>query len=219
MNGLSLRMQPQKNIIECYDRTASEYANKFINELDKKHLDKILLQSFALENMQKGKLLDLGCGPGQTTKFLFDAGVKEIVGIDLSPEMVAIAKKLNPNLNFEVGDMLKLHFADNSIGAAIAFYSIVHFAYDQISIAFKDINRVMIPGGQFLFSFHVGTEPIHLDNFLDQPVNIDFYFFDTARITSLLTETGFNIIDIIEREPYIGFEHPSRRAYLWAQTK
>jgi 2-polyprenyl-3-methyl-5-hydroxy-6-metoxy-1,4-benzoquinol methylase len=77
-------MQEQKNIIDCYNKTATNYAEKFIHELDNKHLDKILLKAFIAENNHKGKLIDLGCGPGQTTKFLFDNGHTNIIGTDLS---------------------------------------------------------------------------------------------------------------------------------------
>jgi len=43
-------MSAQKDIIDCYDTTAKNYANKFIDELNKKHLDRILLKSFFSEN-------------------------------------------------------------------------------------------------------------------------------------------------------------------------
>jgi len=213
------RMQEQKNIIDCYNSTALEYAAKFMGELDKKHLDQILLKSFALENSGKGKLVDLGCGPGQTTKFLSGCGVKDLLGVDISPEMVRVAKKLNPHLDFETADMLELKFPDSTFGSAIAFYSIVHFDYGQIKTSFREINRVLIQKGEFLFSFHAGEQVVHLDDFLEHKVNIDFYFFDPDKITSLLAETGFDIIDVIERDPYQDVEHPSQRAYIWARSK
>jgi ubiquinone/menaquinone biosynthesis C-methylase UbiE len=209
-------MQPQKNTIDCYNKTANAYADKFIDELSHKHLDKILLQSFAEENKNKGKAIDLGCGPGQTTRFLYDCGITDIIGTDISPAMMKVAKQINPNISFEVADMLQLQYADHSFGSAIAFYSIVHFDYEQVKIAFKEIKRVLKEKGQFLFSFHIGEEIVHLDNFLEQPVNIDFHFFDTAKIVALLTETGFELIDVIERQPYANAEHPTQRAYIWA---
>ena len=39
-------MQELKDIIDCYDKTAESYADKFINELDDKHFDQILLKAF-----------------------------------------------------------------------------------------------------------------------------------------------------------------------------
>lgn len=211
-------MQEQKNIIDCYDKTARNYAGKFINELNKKHFDRILLKSFASENSDKGKIIDLGCGPGQTTKYLSHCGLTDLVGVDISPEMVKIAKAINPQLNFDTADILNLKYPDNFFGSAIAFYSIVHFDYGQIKTAFKETKRILKGNGQFLFSFHIGDSPVHLDNFLDYQVNIDFHFFETNKIIALLTDTGFEIIDTIERYPYRDAEYPSKRAYIWTKN-
>jgi SAM-dependent methyltransferase len=210
-------MQDQKNIIDCYNKTASNYAGKFVNELEDKHLDTILLKAFIKENIAKGKLIDLGCGPGQTTRFLFENGFTNILGVDLSPEMIKVAAQLNPHVQFEQADMLCLHYPDNSFGAAIAFYSIVHFDYKQVGIAFREIKRILAEDGALLFSFHIGDNIIHLDNFLDHPVKIDFHFFDVEKIKNILIETGFEIVDIIERHPYAEVEHQSKRAYIWVK--
>ncbi len=211
-------MQEQEDIIRCYDKTAKNYADKFIDELSHKHLDRILLNSFALENKGNGKLIDLGSGPGQTTKYLSDCGLTDIIGIDISPQMVTVAKNINPHLDFDTADILSLKYPDRFFGSAISFYSIVHFDYDQIKIAFTEIKRVLTDNGQFLFSFHIGDNVVHLDDFLDHKVNIDFYFFETSRIKNLLVEVGFEIIDMIEREPYENVEHPSKRAYIWTKN-
>jgi ubiquinone/menaquinone biosynthesis C-methylase UbiE len=216
-------MNTQQKIIDCDNATADAYAMQFIDELSHKHLDRILLKQFAEEN-KNGNCIDFGCGPGQTTKFLFDCGMKDIVGTDISPAMIAKAKELNPHIHFEIADMLNLHYKDNSFSSAIAFYAIVNFTFDEVKIAFKEINRVLsegIPlgkeGGQFLFSFHIGTEIKYVDNFLDKNVALDFYFFETEKIISLLEETGFTIIDVIERFPYKDAEYPSKRAYIWVK--
>jgi len=210
-------MQEQKNIIDCYNKTAAGYADQFIDELGRKHFDRLLLNAFAAENKDKGNCIDIGCGPGQTTRYLYDQGLTTLTGTDLSPEMIKTARSFHPAITFETADMLSLPYADNSYASAIAFYSIVHFEYDQVKTAFTEIKRILQPGGQFLFSFHVGDSTIHLDNFLDQPVNIDFYFFDTAKITNLLLNTGFIIIDVLERQPYKDAEHASKRAYIWVR--
>jgi ubiquinone/menaquinone biosynthesis C-methylase UbiE len=209
----------QTHIIDCYDKTAQNYAEQFGDELAHKHLDRILLRAFASENLARGRLIDLGCGPGQTTRFLADCGLKDILGVDLSPQMVKVAGNLHPDLSFSTADMLRLPYPDQSFGSAIAFYSIVHFTDAQVSLAFKEIKRVLIPGGQLLFSFHVGTERVHLDHFLDHPVSIDFYFFEPEKIADLLTGLGFGLIDALERQPYPEVEYPSRRAYIWAQKQ
>ncbi len=212
-------MQETSQVIDCYDKTARVYGAKFSDELAHKHLDRLLLTAFAAENRQRGRLLDLGCGPGQTTAFLNNCGVQSIIGADISPQMIAVAREQNPPLEFEVADILSLPFADQTFGAAVAFYAIVHFDFEQLKQAFTEISRVLMSGGEFLFSFHIGDQTVHLDEFLDKPVNIDFYFFEPPKIIALLNETGFEIVDAIEREPYADAEYPSRRAYIWAKKK
>ena len=101
--------------------------------------------------------------------------------------------------------MLDLHYPDNSFGGAVAFYSIVHFDYDQVRSAFKEINRILTPHGQFLFSFHLGDHIVHLDNFLDHQVNIDFHFFELDKIKAIINEVQFSVVDVIIREPYMAF--------------
>jgi ubiquinone/menaquinone biosynthesis C-methylase UbiE len=207
------------NIVNTYNRVAKAYADKFMNELKHKHLDRILLTAFAAENKHAGKFVDLGCGPGQTTIYLSKCGIRDLTGIDISPEMIQTAKQLNPSLNFETGDLLKLNYPDKTIGAAIAFYAIVHFTMDELTIAFQEVKRCLKVNGEFLFSFHVGSERVHLDTLLDHQVDIDFYFFETNIVVELLKKTSFEIIDVIERLPYAEVEYPSKRTYIWVKRK
>ncbi len=131
--------------------------------------------------------------------------------------MISKAKELNPGLQFQTADMLKLDFPDQYFAAAVAFYAIVHFNDEQLKTAFAEINRVLAGGGQFLVSFHIGDEIFHRDEFFGVPVDIDFCFFRTEKIIELLKEANFKIIDAIERYPYENAEHPSKRAYLWVE--
>ncbi len=210
-------MQSEQKVVKCYDSVAVRYADKFFHELENKHMDRILLQSFASENAGKGRMIDLGCGPGQTTAFLSRFGVTDILGMDISPIMIEQARKLNPGLKFETGNMLQLNYSDDEFGSAVAFYAIVHFDEMQLTIALNEIKRVIKSNGQFLFSFHVGNEVAHHDTFLDQPVSIDFYFWETNKIIEIAKEAGFRIVDILERRPYPNIEYPSLRAYVWLE--
>jgi ubiquinone/menaquinone biosynthesis C-methylase UbiE len=210
-------MQPQEKIIKTYNATAESYAATRIDELSKKHLDRVILKEFARLNKDKGTCADFGCGPGQTTKFLFDAGLKDIIGIDISPGMVKVARGIFPNIKFEEGDLLALPYNANHFASAVAFYAIVHFDYDQIAKAFKEVNRVLKKNAQFLFSFHVGEETVHFDKANDIDVDIDLHFLQTNRILELLRDNKFRIIDAVERLPYPEVEYATKRAYVWAE--
>lgn len=210
-------MKPLEKIIKTYNATAESYAATRIDELSKKRLDSLLLEEFARLNKDLGICADFGCGPGQTTNFLFNAGVKDIIGIDISSGMVKAARRIFPHIKFEEGNLLALPYNSNHFASAVAFYAIVHFDYDQIAEAFREVNRVLKKGAHFLFSFHVGEETVHFDKANDIDVDIDLHFLQTDRILKLLRDSHFRILDTVERLPYPDAEYATKRGYVWTE--
>jgi C_GCAxxG_C_C family probable redox protein len=148
---------------------------------------------------------------------LHTCGVKNILGIDISPGMVAQAQKLNPGLTFHQGDMLRLDVENNAWAGIAAFYSIIHIPHDKVLDALREMRRVLKPGGLLLLTFHIGQEVIHLDDWWGNEVSINFFLFTTTEMTENLASAGFEIKEIVERDPYPNVEAQTRRAYVLAQ--
>jgi len=198
-----------------YDNVAKEYAETFFGEHEKKPKDQEMLHRFLQEIGNRRPVWDFGCGPGQTAKYLKNLGIG-ISGLDLSEKILEQARIIHPEIHFRKGNILELKFENDSIAGVVAFYAIVHFTEEQVGIAFREIFRVLQSGGIFLFTYHIGEETIHLDEFLGKKVDIDFMFFTTDFIFSCLNDSGFEKIEILEREPYPVVEYESRRAYVFA---
>lgn len=205
-------------IENLYDTVAREYAEAFSGEHERKPKDREILRRFAEELGDRGPVWDLGCGPGQTASYLKDLGI-EVSGLDLSERILEQAKTLHPEIHFRKGNVLDLEFENDSIAGIVAFYAIVHFTEEQVGRAFREVFRVLQPGGIFLFTYHIGEETIHLEEFLGRKVDIDFMLFTTDFILSRLRDSGFEKIEVIEREPYPGVEYESRRAYVFARKQ
>lgn len=200
-----------------YDRVAEDYAAQFRDEMDKKPFDRKMLDWFAEKVGDLGIICDMGCGPGQIARYLFDHGAK-VCGIDLSPGMVERAQSLNPGISFRQGNMLALdNIADNFFGGVAAFYSIIHVPRPVLNQALAELRRVLIPGGILLLTFHIGQEIKHLDEWWGKEVSLDFIFYETEEMKEQLKMVGFELEEVIEREPYSEVEYQSRRAYIFAR--
>jgi hypothetical protein len=79
------------------------------------------------------------------------------------------------------------------------------------------MKRVLRPGGLLLLAFHVGDETVHLDEWWGQAVSVDFHFFRPQEMADSLRAAGFEVEEVVEREPYPDVEHQSRRAYIFAR--
>ncbi len=207
--------QHSDKVENLYDTVAKEYAETFSGEHEKKPKDQEILHRFSIEIGDRRPIWDFGCGPGQTSEHLRNLGI-EISGLDLSEHILEQARTIHPKIHFRKGNILALEFENDSIAGAVAFYAMVHFTDEQVETACHEIFRVLQPGGIVLFSFHIGEETIHLDEFLGKNVDIDFMFFTTDFIFGCLEDSGFEKIEIIEREPYPGVEYESPRAYVFA---
>ena len=204
------------NIRENYDRVADEYARRIFAELKEKPLDRELLMRFAAQVKGRGTVCDMGCGPGQVARFLRDAGAA-VWGLDLSPQMIAQARSLNPDIEFRTGNMLALDLPDHALAGITAFYAVVNIPWKSLPMAFGEMWRVLQPGGMLLLAFHIGEEVLRPQELWGQPIAIEFYHLPVAPIQVLLREAGFEIAEIIEREPYPQVEFQSRRAYIFAR--
>jgi len=209
-------LRKTSDVLSSYDLVADEYVQRIYDELQHKPLDRQLLDRFAASVKDIGRVCDMGCGPGHVARYLSERRA-QVCGIDLSPEMVKRARRLNPGIDFKQGDMLALDVEDSAWVGITAFYSIIHIPRGNVVQALSELRRVLRPGGVLLLAFHIGDDSIHLDEWWGQKVCVDFFFFGSDEMSFYLSSAGFDVEEIIEREPYPNVEHQSRRAYAFAR--
>lgn len=202
---------------ESYDSIADDYAREIYGELQHKPFDRQLLGRFAASTAGRGQVCDIGCGPGQVARYLRDAGAT-VFGLDLSPRMVELARRLNADVPFREGNMMALDLSDGALAGITAFYAIVNIPEESLPSVFREMHRVLEPGGLLLTAFHVGNEIIQKEELWGKTVSMDFFFFQAPSIRQKLEAAGFVVEEIIEREPYAPeVEYQSRRAYIFAR--
>jgi len=207
----------------AYDAVARAYHAQLGDELDGKPLDRALLDAF-IELAGAGTIADVGCGPGHVTRFLA-ARHAEVIGVDLSPGMIGVAREHTPALAFAVGSMLALPVADGAWSGAIALYSIIHLTAGQRAVACGEFARAIRPGGWLLVAFHIDSpefavgEVNHLTSWFGEPVELDGFFLEPAEVAGHVEAAGFTVISTLVRSPWPDIEYPSRRCYVLAHRR
>lgn len=178
-----------------YDADAEGYATKVRGLLDGQPYLRGSLRLFAdlVQDAGDGPVADVGCGPGYVTRFLRDLGL-DAFGIDLSPEMVALARRDYPDVRFDVGTMTDLDLATDSVAGLVAFWSVVHIPDHAMPGVIAEFHRVLRPGGPLLVGFHVGDEVEHTSRgYTGRPVDIDTYRRRPGTVEGWLRDAGFRL--------------------------
>jgi ubiquinone/menaquinone biosynthesis C-methylase UbiE len=187
---------------DSYDALAAQQPDLINSNLDDRPLDRALLAAFAeLVRIGGSKpVADVGCGGGRVTILLSRLGL-EAFGIDLSPGMVALARRTYPELRFEEGSMLALEMPEGALGGLLSYYSIIHIARERRREVLSEFYRVLAPGGMLMLVFQVGDEQGHRTDFHGTLVSVDWYRQQPGDLANLLRETGFKPWATAVREP------------------
>lgn len=137
---------------KTYDQFPELFEQKFLESFEQ--FGRHLADQFA-EHLSGKKILDAGCGPGHHGKYLQDKGL-DVVGIDISPEMVRLAQA--KGVNAEVGDVESLRFRDSEFDGVWANAILLHVPKEKAAAAVKEWARVLKAGGITHISVKEGTE-------------------------------------------------------------
>ncbi|OZF40822.1 SAM-dependent methyltransferase [Rhodococcus sp. 14-2496-1d] len=198
-----------------YDTVAESYADLVRDELDGRHLEHGLLATFAAR-VPSGSVLEVGCGSGRVTAELHRLGL-DVAGIDLSPNMIEVARREHPHLRFGVGSMEALDAGDSSVAGIVAWYSIIHTPPAHLPAVFAELHRVLMPNGSLLLAFQSGDQRVRLEHVYGHSVSYDAYRLDPDAVAGMLVDADFEVDVRVHRAP-MGHE-PTPQAYLLARTR
>ncbi|MGA4999278.1 class I SAM-dependent methyltransferase [Streptomyces arboris] len=194
----------QRTTRDSYDAIAPAYAEFSRGELAAKPLERGVLAVFAELAAAGGgglPVADVGCGTGRVTAHLSELGLGvDVFGIDLSPQMLAVARQEHPGLRFEEGSMLALGLPDASLGGLLAWYSTIHVPDEELPRAFAEFHRVLAPGAPVQLGFQVGDEPLRMTEALGEEVSLVFHRRQPERVAALLRAAGLEVRAVVRKE-------------------
>lgn len=185
-------MTHYKRMQEAYDQVAAEYAAQY------GATDPVIVDwgmRFLGLVAQRGRILDVGCGPGQYMAWIEAHGSRrEVTGIDLSSGMLAQAKARVHGDLLQM-DMRHIAFPDCSFDGIWSMASLLHLPKADAPLALREMLRVLNPGGALLMTIQEGAGEGWEENRFFGATQRFFARYNQDEATKMLTAAGFSVVD------------------------
>ena len=202
----------------AHDVLAEFYADRLADALDHMPAERAVLGLFCDLILTAGlgaSVVDAGCGTGRLEPYLAARGLSP-AGIDLSPEMIRVARRDHPGFGFDVADLRELPFGDASLAGAVCWYSLMFLAPADRPAAFSELARVLKSGGYLVTAFKAGDNQVRRGGrSTGLGVEFDVYWLSPDEMERRLIDAGFVAVFWGGR-PAEGLEG-SPQGYLLAQ--
>jgi SAM-dependent methyltransferase len=214
--------------LDAYESMAERYAEAVRTKPHNAYLERPAIRAL-VPDIQGARVLDAGCGAGINLQWLLDQGAREVVGVDVSPKMVSLARRevRSERVSLHVADLLQpLDFLAVASFDLVFSSLVVHYIEDQNAL-FAGFARLLRPGGRFVFSCHHPFNDYrrHSVSYFEtrlvseqwgmrgEPVTVSFYIRPLSAITGALAQAGFIIERMTEARPTEDFRRADPEGY------
>lgn len=183
----------KKIVKNAYSKIAEVYQESY-SEIDV--LDWQYWETFISSCMGQ-KVLDMGCGTGDATKYLMKRGLVSC-GIDFSTEMLNVAKAQDNPIIWVQGDVCNCPFPDHSFNGIIISYTINHLNEEMLYRLKNEVDRLLVEKGKLLVVYHVGIGEEIRNDPLDDSLSIYYHYFQKEDLDKVFFD--YETIDFYQRK-------------------
>ncbi|SDG63122.1 class I SAM-dependent methyltransferase [Desulfosporosinus hippei] len=189
-------MERTRKTITAYDNNCVAFNDKFTDYPPYQQMIKEFINL-----LEPGiKVLDLGCGPGNVARQLMLVGKNfTLKGIDLSEEMIKLARKNAPAGDFSCEDIRDISFKTESFDAVFLSFCIVHLNQSEVLSLLQKVSNYLKREGKLYLSFMEGKKDgFEKTSFSKEEI---YYFYHPAQsVKKILEDNHFSIIEIKEQD-------------------
>lgn len=209
-------MDKTKQAVAVFDKLAEGYQEKFMD---------VSLYNEALNTFCKhlavadARVLDLACGPGNVAKYLLDKQPQlHILGTDLSPRMLELARINNPTAEFQLMDSRKLSELNKNFDGILCSFLLPYLSKEEALQLIRDMSTILTANGVLYIS------TMEDDNTKSRPQKgssgdeVFMNYHEAGYLTKALEEHHFQIIDL-QRKHYSYQDIPTTDLLMVAKKR
>lgn len=172
---------------DAYSRRAAEYVEVVGRIEHAAEADREAILAWA--RSVDGPVVDVGCGPGQWTAFLHEAGI-DVEGVDPVEVFLDDARARYPAARFRLGRAEDLGVPNGTLGGVLAWFSLIHTDPDLIELPLRALTRSLRPGGSLAIGFFDGTARESFDHAVATA-----YYWSVDALAELVESLGLTVTD------------------------
>lgn len=191
-------MDKTKMAIDVFDKRASEYQAKFMDVGLYHDTFDLFCSSIKKDNAE---ILEIACGPGNITRYLLKKRPDfQILGIDLAPNMIELAKMNNPTASFQCMDCREIRLLGKKYDAVMCGFCLPYLSKEESVQLISDVYNLLESNGLLYIST---MEDDYAKSGLESSSSGDqmyIHYHEADYLTQALLENGFKIIDVQRKE-------------------
>lgn len=194
---------------DAYDVVASTYATLLPDCSFEASLDLAMVRHF-VKLLPGTAVLDAGCGSGRMMRHLksIDRDLR-IDGVDLSSEMVRLARAVHPESHVTQGELALLPFPDEQFDGVLSWYSIIHSPPTDFPKVFSEMSRVVRIGGVVLAAFQAGEgEEREIIGAYGHDVTMTAWLHSAPAVVESMRAEGLDPVTTLTRGPRAEDRYP-----------
>lgn len=172
---------------DAYSRRAEEYVDVVGRIEHVAEADRTAITAWA--RSVDGPILDVGCGPGQWTNLLDEAGL-DVEGVDPVEAFIDDARVRYPAARFRRGRAEQLGVPDGGLGGVLVWFSLIHTDPAEIDLPLRALARSLRAGGSLMIGFFDGPAREAFDHAV-----VTAYFWSVDALSEVVEGVGLNVTE------------------------
>jgi len=202
-----MKVDKSKEAVKIFDKYAKLYQSKYMDVERYADILDLFCQHISDENPQ---VLELACGPGNVTKYLMQRRPDfKILGMDLAPKMIELARMHNPQCRFLVEDVRSIGQLEDKYHGIIAGFCLPYLSKKECGQLIVDAARILLPGGVlYLSTMEDEYSKSDYTESSSTKEKMFIHYHESAYLLEFLKHEGFQLIELV-RKKYVDGENKS----------
>ena len=186
--------------VKRFDEFASEFADRFMNiDAYRSHFEQFcdMLES------QQPAILELGCGPGNVTRFLKQRFPESaMMAIDLAPRMIEIARQTVEGVNFQVMDVRHIRSLDGQFDGIMCAFCLPFLSQEDTGQLIADCSDKLKDNGILYISTMEGdaSKAGFESTSFSGDAQVYFNYHTGEDLEKLLIANGFSLVQLVRQD-------------------